>query len=381
MTSRLDSFIRQLIEIPTAPFREHWMIARLDQILAGIGGLEVQADPFGNRIARLRRGRAVGPQVVFVAHLDHPGFLLPAAPANGTLLTARFEGRLADPFFQGANVRLFAHPEDPGTRARVVRASASGEDNNQIDLVELELERPAGGVRLGMWDLPVYEQAEGLLRARACDDLVGAGVLLEMLQRLSEAGEDAPLDVAVIFSRAEEAGFCGVLMLIDQPELPSMLSPEALFVSVEISSEVPGVAPGEGAIIRTGDRSSTFDGAIADSLWALARKRGIGARRALMNMGTCEATVFARAGYRAGGVCIPLRNYHNQDLETGRIAPEIVVWRDVEQLADLVFALAQATGAGEQAELPVWNNFELYRRKGLQQLDPIELTQPQPALI
>lgn len=137
--------------------------------------------------------------------------------------------------------------------------------------------------------------------------------MIEMLGRLAQGDPDQPLDTVVIFSRGEEAGFCGVLCLVNEPELPGLIDPEAIFVSVEISSEVPGVALGNGAIIRTGDRSSTFDGMIADLLWSQAHKRGIDARRALMSMGTCEATVFARAGYGAGGVCIPLRNYHNQD--------------------------------------------------------------------
>ena len=87
-----------LTEVPTAPFREQWVMARLDELLDRIPGLERVTDRFGNRIVRLRRGPVSSPPAVFVAHLDHPGFLFPAPLPAGQadlVYTGLFEGRVS----------------------------------------------------------------------------------------------------------------------------------------------------------------------------------------------------------------------------------------------------------------------------------------------
>ena len=60
----------------------------------------------------------------------------------------------------------------------------------------------------------------------------------------------------------------------------------------------------------------------------------------------CEATAFAGFGYRAGGLCLPLGNYHNigKDL---RPRAEYVSVSDLVQLMRLtVAAAAEWTGFG-----------------------------------
>lgn len=59
----------------------------------------------------------------------------------------------------------------------------------------------------------------------------------------------------------------------------------------------------------------------------------------------------------------------------------MVAWHDVEALAELVCALAEASGSERLPEPPSWNNFDLYWRKGVAQLDTIELGScPAPVL-
>ena len=367
-TTRLFAHIENLIRVPTAPFREHWMCARLDATLAQIPGLQVEVDRFGNRIARLRRGAASPLTPVFVAHLDHPGFIFPqpagARPVAPRRYEARFEGRVDDSFFEGAAVRLFRSAQDSGVAGRVMSATkVLPETDNR--LVVIETDDDADGAALAMWDLKPFELDGDEVRSRACDDLISCGVLIEVLERLST---EPDVDIGVIFSRAEEAGFCGVICLVGSEPWPSLLPRESVFVSVETSSERPGVQLGEGAVIRVGDRSSTFDGYFTDSLWTVAREHDIRARRALMDGGTCEATAFTRAGLRAGAVCVPVRNYHNQDRTAGRLAPEIVSASDVEALTDLICTLARRLPYGIKPQVPSYLNFEVFERKGREQL-------------
>jgi putative aminopeptidase FrvX len=70
--SQLVMRFERLAQIPTAPFREEWVIEEVDRQLAAIPGVAVEIDRFGNRIARLRQGKPRGLPVTFVAHMDHP---------------------------------------------------------------------------------------------------------------------------------------------------------------------------------------------------------------------------------------------------------------------------------------------------------------------
>jgi putative aminopeptidase FrvX len=110
---------------------------------------------------------------------------------------------------------------------------------------------------------------------------------------------------------------------------------------------------------------------VADLLWRVAKQREIRARRMLMDGGTCEATVFARAGLRAGGLCIPLRNYHNMDRKAGRIAMEAICIADAEALVTLIeqFTIHHHNPGSLEQDL----DFDLFLRKGLAQLNTNEL--------
>ncbi len=380
-----------LLKTPTAPFREHWMCAALDEMLARIPGLDVAADRFGNRIVRLRQG--VSPPggapppsreaAVFVAHLDHPGFVFPAGtgaqPQQGNFrrYQALFEGRVMDDYFPGAPVRLYRGAEDTGVRGRIIEAPAPA-SLADARIVSIETEEDASGAVLGMWDVREFETtADGILIGRACDDLAGCAAILNALDHLahSQAKEDDLLDVCAIFSRAEEAGFCGSLCLMGETPLHPLLPENPLFVSVETSGEANGIELGAGAIIRAGDKSSTFDGRIVDATWSAARRSpNLRVRRALMDRGTCEATVFARAGYRAAGVCVPVRHYHNMNQQTKRIEAEQVAVGDLEALSGLMQELARAISRSDWGESVLAPSlFDALLQKGREQLEEIPL--------
>ena len=115
-------------------------------------------------------------------------------------------------------------------------------------------------------------------------------------------------------------------------------------ISIEMSKERPWARVGNGPVVRVGDRSTIFDPATtAFLLRAGARCRANDpqflAQRCLMDGGTCEATAFAALGYRAGGLCLPLGNYHNIGRNL-RPKAEFVNIDDLEQLLKLMVAAA-----------------------------------------
>jgi endoglucanase len=361
----------RLMRCPTAPFHERAVIAELDAVLGSIPGLVFAADSFGNRHARLRVGGprplAGLPVPTLVAHLDHPGFLVPPGQ-EGRLVEAFFEGRVEERFFEGARVRMFGADGTRGSAAAVVEA---GPQDRLLDRRRVRLETPAPGfdAAFATWDLPLFEEEAGVIRGLACDDLAGCAAVVEALRRLAAAGE--PCEVAALFTRAEESGFCGALRMLEDDDPPGILPGDTIFVSVEVSGATEAARVGEGAIVRVGDRSTTFDASLVDRLASLSLRRGIRARRALMDRGTCEATAFARAGHRAGGICIPVHHYHNQHAGEALIVPESVALGDAEALVDLVVALATPAAGPVVAVADELNDFALFDRKGREGLHPI----------
>lgn len=342
MTERLLEIARELLETPTAPFREQWMCSVLDRIIASIPGAQVSIDRWGNRMVKLSPPHLAEdtPPLVFVAHLDHPGFLPEGIDEATGLVRAKFEGRVFDGFFEGEAVRLFRFAEDSGIRAIIRHCSDRGgpEDNRTI---LLEPETPVEDAVIGMWDVTPFAVEGDQLHGRACDDLCGVAAILHALEVLARNPERLAVPFAGLFTRAEEAGFCGALALVAGSDGQEVLPIQSDVISVEISSAREGVQPGGGAILRVGDRATAFDQNLLFRLWRAIQEGGqnLEVRRALMDGGTCEATAFAAYGYRAAGVCIPVVNYHNMNQKTGRIATEYVSISDLATLSDMMIKL------------------------------------------
>ena len=119
---------------------------------------------------------------------------------------------------------------------------------------------------------------------------------------------------------AEEGGLFGARLMAEAGALPK----ETLIVSVESSPVIPGVAQGEGPVIRTGDAAYTFD-ADAEQVLIAARESIKGKRSRLQIAAPVDewrdvrGHAFAVFGYRATGIAFPLGNYHNA---TTRIADQ-----------------------------------------------------------
>jgi len=318
------------LRLPTAPYHEQHVKNFVTAYCCGLRGVGFEDDRVGNVIARYRRGTAGAP-LVFVAHMDHPGFEMLGGRR------AEFLGGVPKEMFRDSRVRLYG-------KAGVVGATISRVDDRlwpKRKLVTLKFKpgtvNPEPGT-LGMWDVPAFPVTGGKLRAAAIDDVLGTVVALATLVEVSRRRLRTHLWCA--FTRAEEVGFHGATAMIRSKRIPK----NALVVSIEMSKERPWARIGNGPIVRVGDRATIFDPAASAFLWRVAeqcraRLPGFRAQRCLMDGGTCEATAFAAFGYRAGGVCLPLGNYHNigKDL---RPRAEYVSVDDLEQLVQLTVAAA-----------------------------------------
>jgi endoglucanase len=184
-----------------------------------------------------------------------------------------------------------------------------------------------------MWDLPPFEVADGCIRSRACDDLIGCAVMIATLQCLQEQMVEACVIFA--FTCAEEVGLLGATFLARSGLLPA----DVAILSLETSAERPPAKMHEGVVVRVGDKATVFDPGLTAEIWARAESEGIPSQRCLMSGGTCEGSAYQAFGYRTAALCVPLGNYHNCSPD-GEIASEYVSIADTVAMARLCFAIA-----------------------------------------
>jgi putative aminopeptidase FrvX len=324
--SELLKLARSVLSQPTAPYHEY---AVRDFVLEHVRklGLPVELDRAGNVIARYSRGTK-GMPLVYVAHMDHPGF-----EALGQK-RAEFLGGVPKQLFAGGKVRFFC--DGKIVRARITRLDDSRWPKRKIVKLVSRNEIRAG--HFGMWDLPSFRVHRGHIHATAIDDVLSVAVVLATLTEAVR--RKLRTHIWGAFTRAEEVGFAGAVALAKSGKIPA----ESVVISMEMSKERPWAKIGDGPVVRTGDRMSSFNTNAIFFLQETAascakQKPTFRSQRCLMDGGTCEATAFSAFGYAVAGLCLPLGNYHNIG-SRGTARAEYVSVTDLEQLLELTIAAA-----------------------------------------
>lgn len=306
-----DSRHTQALEIleelgnqPATSYYEAAVAQVIERILSD-AKIPYETDVYGNIIAHYTpAGGSTQRPVAMVAHMDHPGFEM--VEIDGRTGTARMLGRTSDAVYTQQVPLLIREADGHIVHGRTSGAGGSPEKRRVGIELDGEVELPAYAV----FDLPGFDQHDGTIHMRACDDLAGCAATLTVLKALAE--NEVTAEVYGVFTRAEEEGLIGARLLAKERRLP----PETLVISVESSRSLPGAEHGQGPIIRVGDAVTTFSMS-AETLLLAARQRlmrrdpPIQVQRQLMSGGVCEASVFILHGYEATGIAFPLGHYHN----------------------------------------------------------------------
>lgn len=333
MNSHLLEIVQQMLNQPTAPYREA-AVSRCIFDFCRARGIRIQQDSAGNLTA-VYGDSYPDSKLAFAAHMDHPGFII-EKDSHRKRTTALFYGGVEDAYFPSAGACIFC-------RSQIVKAKIT---KTQFDKrfrrhrVRLHLSADVQQGAVGMWDLPACRIHGSRLYSRACDDLIGCASILALLDLLVR--RRIRKKATALFTVAEEAGLHGAKHLCCSRRLDKNLR----IISVETSAALPAAKMGDGVIVRVGDRTSTFSPALTAFLLEAAKRakskdKSFQYQRKLMDAGTCEATIYSRFGYTAAAVCIPLGNYHNRNVRTGRIAAEFVSLSDLENMLKLFAACIQ----------------------------------------
>ncbi|HEY3325455.1 MAG TPA: hypothetical protein VGP72_33695 [Planctomycetota bacterium] len=384
-TSRWLAIAQGLLLQPTAACKEECPAAFVRHFAEERSALAFSADPSGNLLVKYggshgqsaaqkdARQPARATPLVFVAHMDHPGFWIEKAtgrggagvPAGHVELT--FKGWVGKGHtHRGEWVEFFA----PGKPCAVGAGELVSirEEKGRLVGARAKIKSgvaPEGG--FAMWAFPAFSIEKcnggaglraGKIVARGCDDQLGCATMLCLLDELARR-KPKGVQVWALFTRAEEVGFFGTLEAIRHKVLPK----NALVISIETSKAGPIAAQGDGVVVRVGDKASIFDPGLTAALCqaaASAAKKipGFKFQRKLMDGGTCEATAYCSFGWRASGLAMPLGNYHNQAEANGKlsIGPENIAVDDFRSTVQLLVELAlhpEMLKPG-QSQLPAW---------------------------
>ncbi len=342
--------LERLCQQPAVPFHE-WRVAREISTILHSYGLNARRDRWGNVIAEIDGDDTMAP-LVFVAHMDHPGFeAIEAVEVNEDeeLIVAEPRGGLGKRAFDvGTAVRMIARDgtviygtiESHGLLRQVGDGRFARTDQVMIKPENGPIARKASDVTYpaaAVLDLPSFDVDGELIRGRQLDDLAGCAAILASLGNVQKDRSNSR-PIIGLFTRAEEVGLVGATLAATD----EFVRKDAIIVSAETSLKSDNAKQGDGVVIRVGDRITTFDHG-AEAVLHAAQYRvaeqgsadGFKVQRALMGAGGCEASAFKAHGYRVTGTSFPLGAWHNTE-DDGSIVSEYIHVDDFNSGAALI---------------------------------------------
>ncbi len=331
-SNRLDYWLREILPLPTAPFNEDAVRARVRR-LAEERGLGIKEDRAGNLLLEYKNPGRRSKAVAFTCHMDHPGFEV--MESRGRSAKVRLLGGVDEKTLKGS--RLVFEDEGRRIKAETLSVKMAKDRRKEDTVLRIKANEPLRPGQFGWFDLVPLSISRGRIRSKALDNLISAALICALLDDLASRKRKA--QVYGLFTVAEEVGFAGAMEAVKGKLVPKKLP----VIVMETSRELPSFEIGKGPVIRVGDRMSVFDDGmtlwLSDTAEALTKQdKRFQYQRALMPGGWCEATLFQLAGYKTGALAISLDNYHNMGKKGA--AAEAVSLSDTEQMLKLMEALA-----------------------------------------
>lgn len=343
MDDRLSTDLLHATCILSVPGRESPAIAFVRSRLESLPNAEIRTDRFSQLHVRMR-SEPPGHPTYWVAHLDHPGFIVEFAQSE----TA------ADLIFRGA----CEHLSDDATARPAIRIETSaGPVRARIDTilargpsftrVRATTQGPVSAGDLGTWEFPTPARIQdGTLHAPACDDLAGACVLLSAFEQLASRPPAHP--IRLIFTRAEELGLLGTIAVCKDRLLPAQSS--VVCVDAISSHDLHHAGEPSSPILIHADAMMTYSPRLLRHFASLGNIQPSSMRAT----GASEAGIFALSGFEALAIYFEVRALHNVDpAAPGRPSHESVRVEALRNLRDLLVRSAHHPPEGSSLRAAV----------------------------
>ena len=351
---------RQILQQPTAPFREDCVVAEVERQLLR-SAISSFKDDHGNLVIGVDSPRAYRarlhakshePLRLFIAHMDHPGFHATRWIDDRTLVV-RWLGGSPVKHLRGALVWLGSDEGEVAQgRLANIRLTKSGRslDKASVRVSGTQLRsrfRRASRLHGGLcFRAPLWRQGKRVY-ARAVDDLAGVHAIVEVARRIRH--RKTATDFLGLLTRGEEVGFVGAVNHLESGWFTAACRP-VVAVSLEASRTLSGAVISRGPIVRLGDRRSVFCPDLLQVLSVLAEKHLPSKhQRRIMDGGACEASATVAWGLPTVALSVPLGNYHNQGFEGGPDcrgnegpAPEFIHLDDLSGMITLCEAMMKS---------------------------------------
>ena len=306
---------------------------------------EIYVDVLGNLIGRKICSKPGAKRVLIEAHMDEVGFVVTGAKDGFLTL-----GALGSPDLRhlpGAKLRLLDSPPKSGVIACLPPHVLSETDRKKpIALEDAALDLGLGAeeaeaIPLGtpaVYDTPPISMGDGLFCGKALDNRAGMAAIFLALSRLGEQMD--PVDLTVLFSVQEELHSPGGIqpaLFALEPDYCIVL--DVTFADSPDTATLSTIAMGKGTAIGIGPvlnrdlseglKQLAKDGQIPHQMEVAARRTDTSA----------DYGQISRAGLPTALLSIPLKYMHSPR--------ELVSLADIEATADLLGALLQSLGGGE----------------------------------
>ena len=306
-------------------------------------GLSETRDAYGNLVLTLE-GHVGLPHeghapLTFLAATDHPGCEIVAVAGN--IAEAIWHGELPAASVGDARLRFFG--SNVPRAARITSLSTRTTPGGEV-VVDRLLLSPEGRVHVGdfgVLDFPGVSTEGEWLRARGASQLVGTGLLLELLDRLVLGRLDlgrlalgrSTARVQAVFVRASVLMHAGALAALKSG---IFLAGQSV-ISVHGCPEQPGASCGGGPVLRLGDALGLYDPGLCRALAQLASRHhlsdGHPFQLAHLPVGHSDAGVLGLHGLSTAAITVPIRS--DGELGPGR-QPEWFCTSDALACVDLM---------------------------------------------
>ena len=324
LASHHPDFIKTILSEVSAPTRER----RIEKVIEKICSkkkIPYYQDGMGNVWLNAKTLPEVKKiELLFVAHLDHPGIVIDRLTEEGMLAHGTWKG--GGPT-QIKDHKAYVFHEEEIVPALIEKATYKDGRPYKVTLRLLkEMKNPESDNLGACLDIPT-ELLSHEIKARALDDLISVCACIEAL-----LGAGKPKGIGVLLSHSEEIHQTGIHDLLKK----KWLDPEKTRIVVVDTTTGESHEMGAGLIIRSGDEEIEYSEEIEHWLKHQAVSLQL-PYEIKKTEGRTDGGAFVRKKFMTGSLAIPLQNPHNEGAIG--VAPEILRTSDYRILTDFLTGL------------------------------------------